>query len=198
MSESAPVLRMTPEAFLAWERAQDEKHQFVVGEVFAMAGATREHNVAVGNVVGELRSSLRERPCEVYPSDMRVAVAGARLYTYPDVSVVCGPAEFADLARDTLTNPVVLVEVLSPSTEAYDRGDKFAAYRGLTSLRDYVLVSTSQVLVEHYARQPDGGWLLHEHRAGGRVQLSIGVELAVDEVYLKVFAPQGREPAAAG
>jgi Uma2 family endonuclease len=188
---------MTPEEFLAWERTQPEKHQFVAGEVFAMAGASREHNIAVGNVVTGLNLALRDRPCDVYPSDMRVAVPSARLFTYPDVTVVCGPVELTGDAPDTLTNPSVIVEVLSPSTEAYDRGEKFAAYRTLPSLRDYVLVSTGLFLVEHYARQPDGDWLLRERREGGRIALSIGVELAVDEIYLKVFPPK-TEPAAAG
>ena len=181
---------MTRDEFLAWERQHAEKHQFLGGEVFAMSGASRAHNVASCNLASELRAALRDRPCDVYPSDMRVDVPAADLFTYPDVSVVCGPADFTADAPDTLKNPSVLVEVRSPSTEACDRGDKFAAYRTIPSLRDYVMVSTSQVLVEHYTRQPDGGWLLREHRAGGRVALSIGVELSVDEVYLKVFAPK--------
>lgn len=187
MSQAAAALRMTPAEFLAWERVQPERHQYVGGEVFAMAGASREHNVAVANVVTRLNLALAKGPCDVYPSDMRVAVPGAGLYTYPDVSVVCDPPDMTGDTPDTLLNPSVIVEVLSPSTEAYDRGDKFAAYRSLASLRDYVLVSSTQVLVEHYARQSDGSWLLREARAGGRITLSIGVELAVEDVFLKVF-----------
>lgn len=196
MTQPAEKWTFTPAEYLAWEREQPDKHEYLAGEVFAMAGATREHNLVVGNVVGELRTLLRSRPCEVYPSDMRVRVSATGLYAYPDATVVCGKPDLETSDLDTLLNPTVLVEVLSPSTEAYDRGRKFEQYRTLPSLRDYVLVSSTDVLVEHFARQPDGAWLLREHRAGGRAALSIGVELAVDELYLKVFPPADEEPAA--
>jgi Uma2 family endonuclease len=185
---------MSPEDYLAWERQQPEKHEYLRGAVFAMAGATREHNLVVGNVVTRLTLALADRPCETYPSDMRVHVPATGLYTYPDASVVCGDVELDTRELDTLRNPGVLVEVLSPSTEAYDRGEKFEQYRTIPSLSDYLLVSSTRVLVEHFARQPDASWVLREHRAGGRVRLSIGVELAVDELYLKVFPA----PAASG
>jgi len=182
---------LTSEEYLAWERAQPEKHEFHDGEVFAMAGATFEHNQIVGNVVGELRAALRQMPCRVCLSDLRVKVPATGLYTYPDASVVCGRPEFEDGTLDTLLNPVVLVEVLSGSTEDYDRGTKFTNYRTVASLRDYVLISTDRILVEHYARSDDGSWVLRELRAGDRVPLaSVGCELAVDELYLKVFDPQ--------
>jgi Uma2 family endonuclease len=179
---------MTPAEYLAFDRASDVKHEYAGGEVFAMAGATSEHNLIVANVVGELRNELRRRPCNVYPSDMRVLIPATERYTYPDASVVCGEPLFTDDVRDTLRNPKVILEVLSDSTEAYDRGEKFRQYRTIDTLADYVLVSQNQVLVEHYRRQADGTWILRELKAGGRLVLeSVGCAVSVDELYLKVF-----------
>lgn len=181
----------TSEEYLAWERLQPEKHEFHGGEVFDMAGATIEHNEIVANVLGELRTRLRQARCKVCASDLRIKIPATGLYTYPDASVVCGRPELEDDKLDTLLNPLILVEVLSTSTEDYDRGTKFTSYRTLTSLRDYVLVSTDRVLVEYHTRQEDGSWVLREFRAGERFKLaSVGCELAVDELYLKVFDPQ--------
>jgi Uma2 family endonuclease len=180
--------KWTPEEYLAWERLQPEKHELHDGEVFAMAGAKLAHNKVVGNVVGELREALRHKPCTVYPSDLRVKVPATGLYTYPDASIVCGREELEDDTLDTLLNPLVLVEVLSESTKDYDRGTKFTNYRTIPSFREYLLIATDQVLVEHYTRGEDGLWVLREHRAGERFALaSVGCELAVDELYLKVF-----------
>lgn len=153
-----------------------------------MGGATREHNLLVVNITAEVRNALRKKPCETYPSDMRVKVPATGLYTYPDASVVCGKPEFEDGGMDTLLNPLVLVEVLSDSSERYDRGKKFEQYRSIPSLTDYVLVSQDHVLVEHFRRGEGGTWVLSEVRAGGRVALS-GPEcgLEVDEIYFKVF-----------
>jgi Uma2 family endonuclease len=178
----------TAQEYLAWERQQPTRHELFQGEVFAMGGATREHNLLVVNITAELRNALRKRPCETYPSDMRVKVPATGLYTYPDASVVCDKPEFEDGSLDTLLNPLVLVEVLSDSSERYDRGKKFEQYRSIPSLTDYVLVSQDHVLVEHFRRGEGGTWVLSEVRAGGRVELS-GPEcaLAVDEIYLKVF-----------
>jgi Uma2 family endonuclease len=188
MAQPADKHPMTPAEYLVWERDQLEKHEYHAGEVFAMARATREHNLVVAAVVTRLTLALAERPCEVYPSDRRVYVPLTGLYTYPDASVACEPPELDVTGGvDTLKNPTVVVEVLSPSTEAYDRGKKFEQYRALPSLRDYVLVASTEVLVEHYARRPDGSWLFREHRAGGRLALSIGAEVGVDELYWKVF-----------
>jgi Uma2 family endonuclease len=185
-----PALKKTwtSEEYLAWERLQPEKHEFHGGEVFAMAGATFEHNLIVANVSGELRAALRQKPCRVCASDLRVKIPATGLYTYPDASVVCGRPEFEDGKLDTLLNPLVLVEVLSDSTEDYDRGTKFTNYRTIASFRDYVLVSTDKVLVEYATRKDDGSWVLREFRAGERFTLeSVGIELVVDELYLKVF-----------
>ena len=185
----APRKTWTPEEYLAWERRSPEKHEYFQGEIFAMTGASRAHNKIVVNLGGELRSALRQRPCEVYTSDMRVKIPATGLYTYPDVVVVCCEPVFEqDAELDTLLNPDVLFEVLSETTESYDRGRKFAQYRTLASLREYLLVSQGEALVEHYTREENGLWTFREHRAGGRVRLeSIGCEVAVDEIYLKVL-----------
>ncbi|MEP7126250.1 MAG: Uma2 family endonuclease [Byssovorax sp.] len=187
-AEPAEKRIWTAPEYLAWERIQPTKHEFFQGEIFAMAGATREHNLVVLNLGAELRNALRKKPYEVYPSDMRSKIPATGLYTYPDVIVVCGKPEFEDEAHDTLLNPKVLVEVLSASSESYDRGKKFEQYRSIASLSEYVLAAQDQVLVEHFSRQPDGSWLLREARAGGRITLpSIDCAIEVDEIYLKVF-----------
>ena len=177
-----------PEQYLAWERMQPQKHEFHHGEAFAMAGATFEHNQVVINVGSELRSLLRQKHCRVCASDLRVKVPATGLYAYHDVSVVCGRPEFEDDKLDTLLNPLILVEVLSKSTADYDRGTKFTSYRTIASLRDYVLISTDQVLVEYHTRKDDDSWVLREFKAGQRFTLeSVGGALAIDELYLKVF-----------
>lgn len=188
-AEAARKTTWTPEEYLAWERSSDEKHEYFDGEVFAMAGASEEHNLIVTNIVATLWIALRQRPCKVYPSDLRVKIPSTGLYTYPDASVLCDRPEFEDDAADTLLNPQVIFEVLSEFTEDYDRGTKFKHYRSITSFREYVLVSQTEILVEHSTRQDDGSWLLRDHHAGGRLVLaSTGCEIAVDELYLKVFS----------
>ena len=185
-----PALKRTwaQAEYLAAERSSPIKHELHDGELFAMAGASEAHNLIVANVVGEMRSALRHRPCKVYPSGMRVKVPATGLYTYPDASITCDRPELEDDEADTLLNPQVIFEVLSDSTEDYDRGTKFKNYRTIPSLRDYVLVSQHEVLVEHFVRQPDGAWLLREHRAGAQLTLTAtGVVVDVDELYLKVF-----------
>lgn len=179
---------MTPEEYLTFERGSDIKHERVNGEIFAMAGGTREHSLTAANILGELRSALMDRPCEVHGPDMKVKAAGAN-YHYPDVSVVCGRPLFEEETRDVLVNPKVLVEVLSDSTERHDRGDKFASYRTIESLSDYVLVSQTAVLVEHYHRQPDGTWIYRALGPGERLSLAtLGCDIAVDRIYHKVFS----------
>jgi Uma2 family endonuclease len=157
------------------------------GQIMAMAGASRMHNLIAGNLYREVSQQLRGRPCEAYISDMRVKVSPTGLYTYPDVVVVCGDIRFEDDHHDTLLNPTVIVEVLSASTEAYDRGDKFAHYRRLEALQDYLLVSQDKVRVEHYVRQ-GVLWVLSEaSMLDETVHLaSIGCEVALRDIYEKV------------
>jgi len=161
---SQPKHYYTPEEYLALERAADYKSEYVAGEIFAMAGASVDHNTIAGNIFRLLGNQFQGRPCRVFMSDLRVQIAATAMYTYPDVVAVCGPLELASGQRDTLLNPTVIVEVLSPSTEAYDRGAKFDHYWRLPSLTEYVLVAQDQVRVEHFARQGDG-WLLTVARA---------------------------------
>lgn len=189
MSAEPPDTRIwTAEEYLAWERLQPTKHEFFQGKIVAMPATTLAHGRVVVNIGAELRSALREKPCEVLISNMRIKVPATGLYTYPDALIVCGKAELEDEVRDTLLNPKVLVEVLSEESERYDRGKKLEQYRSIASLSEYILAAQDQVLVEHFSHQPDGSWLLREARAGGRITLpSIDCTIEVDEIYLKVF-----------
>ena len=194
---AVPKSYLTPQEYLVRERRAETKSEYLRGEVFAMSGASREHNLIAGNVNRELSEQLRERPCEVYQGDMRVKVSSTGLYTYPDVTVVCSEPQFEDAEVDTLLNPKVIVEVLSPSTADYDRGGKFTHYRRLPSLREYVLISQDRALVEHCVRQPSDQWLLTEYSAldGTLMLSSIQCQLPLAEIYLKVqFEPPADEP----
>lgn len=185
---SGEFMRMTEAEYLAFERASDIRHEYLDGHVYAMTGASRAHNLISTYTAASLINQLRGRPCEVYASDMRVRVSATGLYTYPDVTVVCGNPQFADSALDTLLNPVLVIEVLSPSTESYDRGKKFQHYRQLESLREYVLISQDSLRVERFLRQDDGTWLLTD-AAGLDASLelaSVACTLALAEVYEKV------------
>ena len=186
-----PKPYLTPEEYLALERQAETKSEYWQGEVYALAGASRQHNLVAANLTAALNLQLRSWPCEVYASDMRVKVARADHYSYPDVAVVCGQAEFEDRSEDTLLNPTVLIEVLSPSTEGYDRGAKFELYRTLESLSDYLLISQSRPIIEHYTRQPDDHWLLSTYKGLEAVTPipSIGCELRLADVYDKVTWP---------
>src|SRR5690242_1556857 len=144
--------RYTPEEYLAHERQAEHKSEYIAGQIIAMSGASRAHNRISVNLLRVLSSQTLDGPCETYGSDLRVKVSARGMYTYPDVTVVCGRQEFEDAQVDTLLNPTLIVEILSPSTEAYDRGAKFGYYRALPSLREYLLVAQDQVLLEHYVR----------------------------------------------
>ncbi len=187
MSVAAVKVRVTPEEYLALERKAETRSEYVNGEIYAMAGASREHNLIALNLAAELRTQLRSRSCETYVSDMRVRVKPTGLYTYPDVVVVCGRARFDDKELDTLVNPTVLAEVLSPSTEAYDRGGKFAHYRYLESLQEYVLIAQDRMQVEHFARR-GSQWLLTAYNRPDEVLAlpSIECALPLQEIYARV------------
>lgn len=157
-----PHAGMTVEEYLAFERASAEKHEYRDGEIVAMAGASYAHNLLVMNTGASLHTQLRGRPCRVLPSDLRVYIPASHLFTYPDLTVVCGQPHFSDDRQDTLLNPQVIIEVLSPSTEGYDRGAKFRHYRTIESLREYVLIEQDSYRVEHFARQANDLWLLSD------------------------------------
>ena len=185
---SQPRARLTPAEYLALDRQAEHKSEYYGGEIFAMAGGSERHNLIVGNVFAGLHAQFRKRPCKVYASDMRVKVGQAGMYAYPDVAAVCGEVRFDDEQRDTLLNPSVIVEVLSESTEGYDRGKKFEYYRRLDSLVEYVLVAQDAHHVEHYVRQADNRWLLSEYAsAQDAISLpSISAHLSLAEIYDKV------------
>ena len=155
-----PKPRLTPAEYLQAERQADHKNEFFRGEVFAMAGGSREHNRIKDNLVGELYSRLKGGSCQTFSSDQRVLVEANGLYTYPDVLIVCGDPTYDPADRDTLTNPIAIIEVLSPSTERYDRGAKFRAYQQIPSLIEYILVAQDEAVCERFARQGDGSWAL--------------------------------------
>lgn len=179
--------KWTVEEYLAFERTSEEKHEYYAGEIFDMSGASRRHNLIVMNTGTTLNSQLAQRPCEVYPSDMRVKVNKIK-YTYPDVTVVCGEPQFEDGEFDTLLNPTIIVEVLSPSTEDYDRGKKFKHYMGIPSLQEYILIAQDEVRIDHCTRQSDGDWLISvsETLESSIVLPSINCTLRLADVYNKI------------
>lgn len=184
-----PKSQLTFEDWLEAERASlEERTEYVAGEVFAMTGASVEHNAIVVNIASELRTQMKGRPCQVYANDLKVRIRPADAGKYPDLIALCGEHQFQDGRRDVLLNPSLIVEVLSDSTEAYDRGKKFSIYRQIPSLREYLLVSQHQVLVELYSRADDGRWTLADFSAPtDRVPLpSVGCTLSLAEVYDKV------------
>lgn len=189
-----PKTHYTPEEYLALERAAEYKSEYFNGEIFAMSGASRRHVLIVTNLVVQLATQLKKRDCSVYSTDLRVKVNPTGLYTYPDVIVVCGESQFSDAHMDTLINPNVIVEVLSESTQGYDRGGKFEQYRTLESFKEYVLVAQDKPHVEHFVRQPDNRWLLSEtNRMEDSIELnSIGCTLALTEIYDKVNLPDNQ------
>jgi Uma2 family endonuclease len=186
---SNPRTLLTEEEYLALERRAAFRSEFHRGETFVMAGASRQHNRIVTNLVTALDNQLRKRPCNVYSNDMRVKIPDTRLFTYPDLVVTCGKEEFADDQQDTLLNPLVILEGLSDSTEAYDRGKKFEHYQNIGSLSTYVLVAQDSRRVEKYVRQEDGwAWIYTEsHGADAVVEIeAITCDLKLQDVYAKV------------
>jgi Uma2 family endonuclease len=182
---------LSPQEYLALDRKSEVRSEYFDGDMVAMSGGSREHNLIVTNLVGELRLHLKGRPCEVYPSNMRVKVSATGLYTYPDIVVVCGKPEFEDANVDTLINPTLIAEVLSDSTEAYDRGAKFGHYRKIESLQEYLLISQDQSRIEQYVRQATGPWLRSDMRGlKGRLELP-SIQCAVDlaEIYERIVFP---------
>jgi len=173
--------------YLALERKAEIRSEYITGRMFAMSGASRRHSLIAGNFYRELSSQMRPRICEAHMNDMRVKVSPTGMYTYPDIVAVCGEALFEDEQIDTLVNPMVIVEVLSESTEAYDRGEKFAHYRRLETLREYVLVAQDKIRIEHYRREGEE-WILSEVSApDATLHLgSIDCHVEIAAIYEKV------------
>lgn len=160
---AAPALKYTSiEDYLIAERAATEKHEYYKGEIFAMSGASLRHNKIQMNLTRRIGNILDGKPCDIFGSDLRVHIPSNSLFTYPDAVIVCGEPQLLDDTQDTVLNPTVIFEVLSPSTQSYDRGDKFKLYRDIPSLQEYILVATDKLGVEQYCKQPDGTWTLQE------------------------------------
>lgn len=200
MSLPKAQLRYTVEEYLALERESEERHEFLDGEIYTMAGESPDHGTICTNLVIELGNQLRGTPCRVFSKDTKVRSGPAPkplqspkgLYSYPDVLVVCDEMKFHDEHRDVLLNPTIIMEVLSPATETFDRGEKWVRYQTwLPSLTDYLLVSQAKPLIEHYRRQPDRAWLysLVSGLEGSVSLASIGCTLRLAAVYDRIVFP---------
>jgi len=188
---SEPLHRVSIEEYLALERRSETKSEYLSGKISGMTGASRSHNRVVLNLGIALDEQLKNRGCEIFVSEMRVWVPSANLFTYPDVVVSCGNPQFTDEGADTLLNPTLIIEVLSPSTESYDRGRKFASYRTLPSFVEYLLLAQDRVCAERFVRQQNGDWLLTavNHLEDVLDLPSIGCALAMRDAYDRVTLP---------
>jgi len=183
-----PQLTYTLEEYFTLEERVDYRSEFYRGEIFAMSGGSANHNRITGDLFAALLNSLSGQPCEPFVTDLRLLVKRKRLYTYPDVMVICGPLQFAPRRTDTVTNPVVIFEVLSPSTESYDRGKKFEFYRTIETLREYILIDQARAYVEHYRRRANRQWVLtvlNDLEATLALQ-SIDFAVALGDIYQRV------------
>lgn len=205
MSLPQTIARYTFEEYLALERRSEERHEYIDGQIYAMAGESNEHADISVNLVVELGSQLKGTPCRVWTKDSKVLSGPAirsyksikGLFSYPDIVVVCGEPRSLDEHRDVLLNPTVIIEVLSPSTESFDRGEKFWRYRThLASLTDYVQVSQALPLIEHFRRQSNDEWVLStvSDMTGSLNLASIGCTLRMSEVYDRVSFPEEEAP----
>lgn len=188
---SHPITEVSAEEYLALDRAAEVRSEYFDGEMIAMSGDTIRHARIAGNILAQLHMALEGSGCEAFNSDFRVRVS-SRMYAYPDISVVCGEPMLADERQDILLNPRVIIQVLSPSTEHYDRGVKFQNYRSIESLQDYILVAQNQVRVEQYTRGDANTWTLRDHQSAHqtlRIE-SIGVSLPLAHIYRRVEFPE--------
>jgi len=188
---------MSIEEYIALDRASEERLEYVNGEAFAMAGGRPEHAVVTRNAVIALAAALRGKPCLALNESQKIATPRTAAYHYPDASVVCGQPVRDAHDENAFVNPTLLVEVLSPSTADYDRGTKFVHYRSLETLREYLVVDEAARVVEHHVRQPDGAWLMTEHRAGAIPLPSLEIALAIDELWVDVDRVKLARPASA-
>jgi Uma2 family endonuclease len=187
--------KMSEEEYLAFERASEFKHEFVNGEIIDMAGASWEHGLIIGNTATALNNALTDKPCYVNPQDLRVKATMFHSYRYPDIAIVCGEPKFLDETFDTLVNPIILIEVLSSTTEKEDRGKKLLEYRQIESLQEYLLISQESPQIERYLRQKGNDWLYSEVSGlESKITLpSIEVTLALSDVYKKVTFPEEKD-----
>ncbi len=186
-----PETFITEDEYLRRELEAEYRSEYFNGEIFAMSGGSEAHALITLNVAATLRAALRGKSCRVYATDLRVRVSPTGLYTYPDVIAVCGERKFYEKQKDTLLNPMAIFEVLSKSTQDYDRGQKFEHYRTLDSLQEYVTIAQDRVHVEHHARQNDNRWLLTEMNALDAVMPlpSLGCEIHLTDIYEDIELP---------
>ena len=184
-----PIPYITEEEYLQHERVNTSKHEYYDGHIYAMAGASEEHNLIAMNIAAILRARVRGSTCRAYPSDMRLRVLQTGLNTYPDFTVVCGPPQFTNPEkRDTLTNPTLIIEILSPSTESYDRGEKFQHYRTISTLQEYILVAQNKYRIERFVRNESNEWVLSDI-AGVEASLllhTLQTQIPLAEIYEQV------------
>jgi len=187
-------LRYTLAEYLEMEKTATEKHEFHQGEIRCMSGGTLNHSLIIANCIGELRSILKGKPCRVFDSNLRIGVPRSILYTYPDLTVICGKAEMdpRDSTQQTALNPRLIVEVLSPTSEGYDRGDKFNFYRQIETFEEYILISQIDAKAETFFKQNDGTWLFSVFTGpGAKLNLrSLGIELVIDDLFAGVEFPK--------
>ena len=182
------TIATSPQEYLAFERVSKQKHEYFQGKLVAMAGASLIHNRLVANLLGEIREPLKNKPCEILPSDIRVSTPSRESYMYPDAVIVCGQPEMEDDKFDTLKNPVVIFEILSPSTEDHDRGRKFFFYRQIPSFKEYILVDSTKPFVEISRQEENGAWKFETitDPEGQLFISSIGISIPMAEVYRNV------------
>ncbi|HEX8316504.1 MAG TPA: Uma2 family endonuclease [Flavisolibacter sp.] len=195
MSISPAIRYMTAEEYLAMEDASPEKHEFIGGEVYAMAGAGFAHNQIVSNAQGEIFQFLKNKSCRIYGSDLKIHVKTTSGFVYPDLSIVCHGAQFMENRGDVVTNPSVIIEVLSPDTQDFDHGKKFMLYRQIPSLKEYILISSMEILVEKFVRHDDA-WTLTEYKSPDNSFSieTIGYQTTLAEIYRDVvFEPVNNE-----
>lgn len=179
------VKHISIQDYLESERLAQNKHEYYRGEIFAMSGASVGHNIIFKNTYGTLFTNLKGKKCQPFGSDLRIHIPSNSLFTYPDISIICGKPETIDDKNDTVTNPKVIVEILSKSTRDYDKGLKFGLYREIESLMDYVLIDSENISVEKYSRNLDGSWLLREYKSlnDGFIIESIETDLLLKDIY---------------
>jgi Uma2 family endonuclease len=187
MSSAAPTHRLSVAEYLAWERTQPTKHEYHLGEVFAMAGGSPRHNFLSAAIIVSLHAAMRGKGCQVLSSDQRISAKKDARYVYADAVAACGGVQLEPGTTDVLANPRVIVEVLSRSTADYDRGEKWESYQRLPSLTDYLLVTQKSVQIEHYQRATDGSWRYRLLEAGDTITLANGGVMAIDSIYEGAF-----------
>jgi Uma2 family endonuclease len=186
VKEPAPKYNyVSPEDYLVMERASQEKHEYFKGEIFAMSGASNEHNDITYNINRLVAPFLHGKGCKLYGSDFRIHIPENTLYTYPDFTIVCGKAETTEIYTDNLTNPAVIIEILSKTTKDYDRGSKFMLYRSIKTLKEYLLIDSTTISVEHFEKQNDNSWRLTEFKqlSDNFVISTIGLTLLLKDIY---------------